>query len=72
MADMAKVLIMTGIALVIGGLCLYVLGKIPGIGKLPGDILIKKDHFSLYIPITTCILISNKISTVKNNIFVIL
>jgi len=29
-------------------------GKVPGVGKLPGDILIKKENFSFYFPITTC------------------
>ncbi|MCK5179039.1 MAG: DUF2905 domain-containing protein [Candidatus Omnitrophica bacterium] len=58
MADIVKVLIIVGIALIIGGLCLHIFGKIPGIGRLPGDILIKKESFTLYIPITTCFLIS--------------
>ena len=58
MTYMAKVLIIIGIALIISGLCLHMFGKIPGIGRLPGDILIKKENFTLYIPITTCLLIS--------------
>ncbi len=33
------------------------LGKL-GLGKLPGDIVIRRDHFNFYFPITTCILIS--------------
>lgn len=40
------------------GILIAFLGKIPGIGKLPGDIMIKKENFSFYFPITTCILIS--------------
>ncbi len=32
--------------------------KIPYIGKLPGDIAIKKENFSFYFPITSSILIS--------------
>jgi len=35
-----------------------VAGKIPGVGKLPGDILIKRENFSFYFPLTTCILLS--------------
>ena len=37
-------------------------GKIPGVGKLPGDIFIKKENFSFYFPLTTCILLSIIIS----------
>ena len=33
-------------------------GKLPGVGRLPGDIFIKKENFSFYFPLTTCILIS--------------
>ena len=58
MTGLAKLLIIAGIALIVSGLCVFLLGKIPGIGKLPGDILIRKENFTLYIPITTCLLIS--------------
>jgi hypothetical protein len=28
------------------------------IGRLPGDIIIRRDHFTVYVPITTSILVS--------------
>lgn len=58
MTDFPKVLIVVGAVLMISGLFLYVVGKIPGIGRLPGDILIKRENFTLYVPLTTCLLIS--------------
>lgn len=58
MTDIAKILMIVGALLLISGLFLYMFGKIPGVGKLPGDIIIKKENFTLYIPITTCLLIS--------------
>ena len=58
MTDLAKALVIVGIALIMSGLCLHMFGKIPAIGRLPGDILFKKENFTLYIPITTCLLIS--------------
>ncbi|MDI6703582.1 MAG: DUF2905 domain-containing protein [bacterium] len=58
MVDLAKVIIGLGIFLIIIGGVILLLNKIPGIGKLPGDIYIKKGSFSFYFPITTCILIS--------------
>lgn len=55
---LGKFLILIGIILIaVGGLFLLA-NKLPFIGRLPGDILIKKEHFYFYFPITTCILIS--------------
>ena len=66
MGDIGKLIISIGIILIIAGILLTVAGKIPGIGKLPGDILIKKENFSFYFPLTTCILISIFISVVMH------
>ncbi|OYD16013.1 hypothetical protein CH333_04555 [candidate division WOR-3 bacterium JGI_Cruoil_03_44_89] len=55
---MGKLLILGGIVLIGVGLFLFLFGKVPWIGKLPGDIYIKKEHFTFYFPLTTCILIS--------------
>ena len=58
MSALGKLLIITG--LVIAGIgILVVLGpKIPWLGRLPGDVMVKKEHFSFYFPVTTCIIIS--------------
>ncbi len=58
MSSVSKLLIVFGAVLIAIGLLLPVLQKIPGIGRLPGDILVKKENFTLYFPITTSILIS--------------
>ncbi|HHF0530223.1 TPA: DUF2905 domain-containing protein [Legionella anisa] len=52
-----KILIITGIILLITGIFWPFIKKI-GLGKLPGDIIIQKNNFTFYFPITTCILIS--------------
>jgi len=64
MGELGKSIITIGIVLIIVGILLTVAGKIPGVGKLPGDIFIKKDNFSFYFPLTTCILLSVIISAV--------
>lgn len=64
MTGFAKILILIGLALVACGLGLYLIGKIPGAGKLPGDILIKKENFTFYFPLTTCILLSLLLSLI--------
>ena len=55
---LGKLLILLGVFIVLVGLLLLIGDKIPWIGKLPGDIIIKKEKFSFYFPITTCIIIS--------------
>ncbi|MGH7382644.1 MAG: DUF2905 domain-containing protein [Candidatus Methylomirabilales bacterium] len=54
----AKLLILFGIVLVLLGGLLLVVGKIPLIGRLPGDITIRKGDFTFYFPLATSILIS--------------
>lgn len=55
---LGKVLIIAGALLLGAGLLLTFWGKLPFIGKLPGDIVIKKENFTFYFPIVTCIVIS--------------
>jgi hypothetical protein len=51
-------LVVAGIMLVLVGVLLVFFDKIPLLGKLPGDITIKKDNVQIFIPITTSILLS--------------
>ncbi|XKB95807.1 DUF2905 domain-containing protein [Niallia sp. JL1B1071] len=60
MNGISKYIMITGIILFLIGL---VMQFVP-IGKLPGDILIKKEHSTIYFPITTCIVISIFLSLV--------
>ena len=46
------------VLIIIIGVLLLVGDKIPWVGKLPGDIIIKKEKFTFYFPLTTSILIS--------------
>ena len=56
--SLGKILIVLGIFLVLTGALVLVLGKVPGLGRLPGDIYIQKKGWSFYFPLTTCILLS--------------
>ncbi len=60
---MARLLILLGIALIVLGLLWGTLGRI-GLGRLPGDIVIERESFRLYIPITSAILVSVVLSVV--------
>ena len=58
MTSFAKTLIIVGLLIAATGVLFSFAGKIPWLGKLPGDIYIKKENFSFYMPLTTCILLS--------------
>ena len=55
--DIGRFLIVAGVVLVVVGFAWPFLGRI-GLGRLPGDIAIEREGFRLYIPITTCLLVS--------------
>jgi predicted phosphohydrolase len=59
-----KILIFIGILLIFLGLIFSFSEKIPFLGKLPGDILIKRENFTFYFPLTTSILISAILSII--------
>lgn len=40
------------------GLFLTLMGRLPGLGKLPGDIVIQRGNFTFYFPVMTSILLS--------------
>jgi Protein of unknown function (DUF2905) len=60
---MSRTLIIIGLAIVAVGLLWPWLGRL-GLGRLPGDILIERDNFSLYLPVTTGLLISLVLSLI--------
>jgi hypothetical protein len=60
---MARWLITLGVALVVAGLLWPWVTKL-GLGRLPGDIVVERENFRLYLPITTSILISVALSLI--------
>jgi len=58
---MQKLFIILGLISLLTGLLWPWISSLP-IGRLPGDILIKREHFTFYFPITTTIIISALIS----------
>lgn len=58
MSQLAKILMLVGALLFLLGMLIAWGPRIPWLGKLPGDFLIKTDSFTLYIPLTTSLLIS--------------
>lgn len=57
-----RLFIILGIIFLGIGVFFFLFPKIPFLGKLPGDFLIRKKNFTFYFPLTTCILASIIIS----------
>jgi uncharacterized protein HemY len=70
--QLGKLLIILGIAIILVGIIINFLPKIPYLGKLPGDIHIKKKNFIFYFPLTTSIIISILASIILTVIFLII
>ena len=67
--DFGKTLIIIGALIILAGVVFILLSKtVINMGKLPGDINIKRENFSFYFPIVTSIVISI-VLTVLLNIF---
>ena len=54
---MSRGLIIFGVVLIVAGLLWPVISKL-GLGRLPGDIVIERENFSIYLPIVTSIIVS--------------
>ena len=55
---LGKMLILLGIFIILIGVLLLIGDRIPWLGRLPGDIIIKRKNFTFYFPLATSILIS--------------
>jgi len=64
MAPLAKSLILMGLGIAALGALLWLFSGVPFIGRLPGDIYLKRGSFTFYFPVVTCILISIVVSLI--------
>ena len=62
MTDLGKILVGFGVVMIVlGGILLFagnLSGKVPWIGRLPGDMYIERGNWSFYFPLATSIIIS--------------
>jgi Protein of unknown function (DUF2905) len=56
--DVGKVLIAFGLLIVLTGLVLVLVGRVPWLGRLPGDIHFQRGNFTFYFPLATSLLLS--------------
>ena len=64
--SIGRSLIFFGVVLIVIGGLFFAFGKIPWFGRLPGDIIIKREGFTLYFPIVTMILVSIILTIIFN------
>ncbi|HZY59720.1 MAG TPA: DUF2905 domain-containing protein [Candidatus Binataceae bacterium] len=62
LAPMGKWLVAMGLVLVVAGLAMWGLGSLGWIGRLPGDIYVRRGNVTFYFPLATGILLSIVIS----------
>ena len=58
MTDVGKLLIVFGLVIAGVGLFLLLAGRVPWIGRLPGDIYVQRGNWTFYFPVATSLLIS--------------
>ena len=58
MHDLGKSLIVVGVLIVVVGVVLMLAGRVPWLGRLPGDIYIQRGNWSFYFPLMTSIIVS--------------
>ncbi len=66
LSSLGKFLILFGVIIIAFGLLLTFIPKIPYLGKLPGDIYIKKGNFTFYFPLATSIILSLFLTIILN------
>jgi len=64
--ELGRIIMIVGAILLVLGLVLVFSDRIPWLGRLPGDIVVKRQGFTLYIPVVTMILLSVVLTALLN------
>ncbi len=64
MNGIGRSLVIIGLVLAVTGLVISHAPRLPWLGRLPGDIYLKKGHFTFFFPLTTCIVLSALLSLI--------
>lgn len=57
-SSLGRILVVVGVLVAVLGIVLSLVGRIPGLGRLPGDIVIQRGNFTFYAPLATMFLLS--------------
>ncbi len=64
-----RMLVLFGLLLVVLGIVLLFAGRVPFLGRLPGDIVYQRGNFTIYIPLMTMLLLSLLLTLLLNLLF---
>jgi hypothetical protein len=57
-SDVGKALVALGLLIALAGVVIMLVGRVPWLGRLPGDIHIERGNFSFYFPFATSLVLS--------------
>ena len=66
MQDLGRVLIGLGCVAVVLGAALLLAARLPWLGRLPGDIVVRRGPVTFYFPLLTCVVLSVVLTIVVN------
>ncbi len=69
LTDLGKIILIIGLFMVVAGGLVMVMGRIPGLGRLPGDIFVQRGNFTFYFPVVTMIIVSIVLTLLLNLLF---
>lgn len=64
MNDLGRLLVVFGLVIVAAGVLVMLVGRVPWIGRLPGDVHIQRGNWTFYAPLATSILLSLALSLI--------
>jgi len=69
MVGLGRLLILFGVVSIVAGLVLLIAPRIPWLGHLPGDVVVQRERFTLYVPIVTSLVVSIVLTILLNLFF---
>ena len=69
MQEVGRALVVFGVVIAAVGALLLLAGRVPWLGRLPGDIVVRREHFTLYFPIVTSVVVSVVLTLLLNLFF---
>ena len=69
MQEVGRALVVFGVVIAAVGALLLLAGRVPWLGRLPGDIVVQREHFTFYFPIVTSVVVSVVLTLLLNLFF---
>ena len=69
MQEIGRALVVFGVVIAAVGALLLLAGRVPWLGRLPGDIVVRREHFTFYFPIVTSVVVSVVLTLLLNLFF---